>query len=295
MHEFNNMAVLGDNIDVSKVNLFARTVVALVGENNVSTLQQIAAAYPYKALNLSPASLALANADTTNLLQPGATFAIPNQASITIPAGATFQSIADGAKITDIGSLGTANATNNILQDGALLQLLPNQLHIKNTVPPGTSGFLLTRDNPEYNSNADRTAGTADPQTELNTLFNLLGFNIVANASFAASGQGLPAGPTQDDQQGTDGLSTRNTGDEESPTWTYRQALSIYQSALATLMPRARRCQISRTIRTPAFSSPAVPRPRCSSRSTSRNCTAIERSPARSPTSPARWATSMNC
>jgi LysM repeat protein len=238
MHEFNNMAVLGDNIDVSRVNLFARTVVPLVGENNVSTLQQIATAYPgYKKLALSPASLAVANADITNLLQPGATFAIPNQPSITIPAGATFQSIAHGAKITDIGSLGTANATNNILQDGALLQLLPNQLHIKNTVPPGTSGFLLTRDNPEYKSNADRTAGAADPQTELNTLFNLLGFNIVANASFAASGQGLPAGPTQDDQQGTDGLSTRNTSDEESPTWTYRQALSIYQSALQTLMP----------------------------------------------------------
>ncbi|HXA53089.1 MAG TPA: LysM peptidoglycan-binding domain-containing protein, partial [Candidatus Acidoferrum sp.] len=238
MHEFNNMAVLGDNIDVSRVNLFARTVIAVVGDNNLSTLTQIAGGYPnYTALALSPASLAVSNANTTNLLLPGTMFSIPNQKAIPIPAGATFQNIADAAKITDIGSLGTANATNNILQPGALLQLLPNQLHTKNTVPPGTSGFLLTRDNPEYNSSSDRATGAADPQTELNTLFNLLGFNIVGNASFAASGQGLPAGPTQDDQQGTDGLSTRSTSSDESPTWTYRQALSIYQSALQTLMP----------------------------------------------------------
>ncbi|MEA2664767.1 MAG: hypothetical protein QOI11_1711, partial [Candidatus Eremiobacteraeota bacterium] len=219
----NNALVLGDNVDTSRSTLYARTAVRQVVAGD--TLTTVAAAFPL--LTLDPAALATANAGVPNLLRPGATISV-NGANQPIAPLATFASIGAAAKppVTP-AALGTANATADILQTGALIQPLLGELRVEATQRPGNTGFLVIRDDPQQPANAGRAQGTADAQSEVNALFNLLGFRVVGNAWFAASGEGLPAGPTDD---------------AAAPArWTYRQALNAASfalpAALAQIVP----------------------------------------------------------
>ena len=238
---FNNAAILGDNIDVSKSHLFARTVAPIVAQSNVQgniaqTLQEIASQYPQ--VSATPASLASANKSIQNLLRTGASVAILNQPDFPVKENDTFVRIADARNINDVSLLGTWNAQRDILQPGAILQLIDGQLRISAKLPPGNTGFLLTRDNPDVtNPGADRAAGAPDPQQEINNLFNLLGFWISDNDFFKGSGEGLPAGPTESHQEGTDGLSAREASEEVSETWSYTQSLKAFASAKTNTAP----------------------------------------------------------
>lgn len=238
---FNNAAILGDNIDVSKSHLFARAVAPLVGKSNVQggiaqSLQDIA--NEYQQVSATPASLAVANQSIQNLLRPGASVAILDQPDFPVEPNDTFATIAAARNITDVSLLGTWNAQRDILQPGAIMQLIAGQLQINAKLPPGNTGFLLTRDNPEVtNPGADRATGTPDPQQEINNLFNLLGFWISENDFFNGSGEGLPAGPTQSEQEGTDGLSARQLSEEDSDTWCYTQSLKAFASAKTNTAP----------------------------------------------------------
>jgi len=238
---FNNAAILGDNIDVSKSHLFARTVAPIVGESSVQgniaqTLQEIASQYPQ--VSATPASLASANKSIQNLLRTGASVAILNQPDFTVEENDTFATIAKARNINDVSLLGTWNAQRDILQPGAIMQLIEGQLKISAKLPPGNTGFLLTRDNPDAtNPGADRAAGTPDPQQEINNLFNLLGFWINDNDFFKESGEGLPAGPTESQQEGTDGLSAREASEEVSETWSYTQSLKAFAFAKTNTAP----------------------------------------------------------
>jgi LysM repeat protein len=236
LQAFDNVAILSDNIDISQSTLFARAVVALVGANGASTLKAIADSYASWKIGVTPATLATANATIPNLLRTGAQINIPNKPAVRIAAGATFDSIAREQQV-DVGALGTANATADVLQPGMQLQLLVGQLHTRATLPPGNTGFLLTRTNPDSGLQADRATGAAQPQEELNTLFNLLGYSIMGNSWMEASGQGLPAGPAESDQQGTDGLSRRTFTKQDDGLWKYQQALKLYASAIQKLVP----------------------------------------------------------
>ena len=87
------------------------------------------------------------------------------------------------------------------------------------------------------NPGADRATGAPDPQQEINNLFNLLGFWISDNDFFNGSGEGLPAGPTESHQDGTDGLSARQLSEEVSDTWSYTQSLKAFASAKTNTAP----------------------------------------------------------
>lgn len=238
---FNNVVVLADNIDMSNSHLFARALAPIVGKSNVpggiaQTLQDIANQYPQ--VSVTPASLATANKSIQNLLRTGASVAILNQPDYTVEPNDTFGTIAAAHNITDVSLLGTWNAQRDILQPGAIMQLLEGQLQINAKLPPGNTGFLLTRENPDVaNPGADRATGAADPQQEINNLFNLLGFWISDNTFFKGSGEGLPAGPTQNHQDGTDGLSARQLSDVESEPWSYKQSLKAFASAKTNTAP----------------------------------------------------------
>ena len=238
---FNNVAVLGDNVDMSNSHLFARALAPIVGKSNVQggiaqTLQDIANQYPQVAA--TPASLAAANKSIQNLLRTGASVAILNQPDYAVVPNDTFASIAAANNITDVSLLGSWNAQRDILQPAAIMQLIDGQLLINAKLPPGNTGFLLTRENPEVtNPGADRAIGAPDPQQEINNLFNLLGFWITENDFFNGSGEGLPAGPTQSQHEGTDGLSARQLSEADSEPWRYTQSLKAYASAKANTAP----------------------------------------------------------
>ena len=209
----NDAVVVGENIDASRSTLSARAAAHAVVAGD--TLSTIAAGFPLLGPALTPASLATANATVNHLLDPQKTIVVKG---VEQPIGPldTFASIALAAG-TDPAALGTANATRAIFQTGALVQPLAGMVRAAATLRPGNTGFFVSRTDPQQPPAAGRALGSADAQSELNTLFNLLGFRIAAGGGFAASGEGVPAGPTHT---------------EGDPRWNYLQTLSAASFAL---------------------------------------------------------------
>ncbi|MCC9622856.1 LysM peptidoglycan-binding domain-containing protein [Thalassospira sp. MA62] len=165
-----------------------------------STLSSISAEYDF----LDPASLVSLNSHNKTLLAQGARMILP-EGSYTIAENDTFASIAE-AKHVDLSLLGDLNADTDILSSGSNIVIAANTLKLSAALPPGHAGFTISRDNPEADG------ATETPQDALNTLFNLAGFQLKSNSDFKASNEGLPAGPTNDDDEAV---------------WNYRQIMSI--------------------------------------------------------------------
>ncbi|MBV8750993.1 MAG: LysM peptidoglycan-binding domain-containing protein, partial [Candidatus Eremiobacteraeota bacterium] len=208
----NTAVVIGDNIDTSRSTLFARATVHTIVAGE--TLTTIASTFPLVQPAPTPASLATANATVHHLLDPNATILVNGVAIPILPLD-TFESIATDHG-TDPATLGTENATRAIFQPSALIQPLAGMLTANATLRPGNTGFFVTRTDPQQPPTLGRALGTSDAQSELDTLFNLLGFSIVANTNFSVSGEGMPAGPTYT---------------EGDPLWNYVQTLAAYTFA----------------------------------------------------------------
>ncbi|MEM7498870.1 MAG: LysM domain-containing protein [Pseudomonadota bacterium] len=144
--------------------------------------------------------------------------------------GDTLSGIAAAAGTT-VEALAGANETAPVFVTDTLMQFRAGDLEGAATVPPGTSGIYLERDNPEYmNPDADRALGAGDAATELSTLYNLLSFRLSDTADFAGSGEGLPAGPTNEDARASNdpGADTDAAADpDEDRYWRYRRAARI--------------------------------------------------------------------
>lgn len=175
------------------------------------TLVSIAQDHSY----LDPASLAALNAATPNLLAVGQTMSVPGQSDHNIQQGDTFGGIATGAGLP-VTVLGEANADAPILATGAGIVVAADTLRTVATLPPGRSGFALTRTNPDPTESA---TAADDPQQALNQLYHMLGFEIAAGGGFDDSGEGLPATPAD---QGND---------TDDTLWRYRQVLAVYPFA----------------------------------------------------------------
>ena len=174
------------------------------------TLASISSEYDF----LDPAALAALNATSTTLLAVGASMTIPGQAAHPIAANESFASIAQTTGV-DIAALGEANGDTAILAVGAWIQVGGNPLRLTASLPPGHVGFSVVRPNPQP---ADPTTETA--QQALDTLFNLLGFQLTANSFFTASNEGLPAGPAK-----------ASPGASDTAPWNYRQVAAVYTLA----------------------------------------------------------------
>ncbi|HTJ26261.1 MAG TPA: LysM peptidoglycan-binding domain-containing protein [Candidatus Limnocylindria bacterium] len=212
LRSLNDAVVVGENVDSARSTLFARAAVHTVGPGE--TLATVAASFPLVTPSPTAGSVAQANATVHHLLDPQQTILVKG---VAVPIGPldTFASIAL-AHGTDPSALGTENASRPILQAGALVQPLDGMLTAAATQRPGNSGFFVARVDPQQPPTEGRALGSSDAQSEVDTLFNLLGFSIVANATFSASGEGIPVGPTHA---------------EGDPNWNYLQTLAAYAFA----------------------------------------------------------------
>lgn len=224
---FINCAVVGDNIDASNANVFVQPIVETV--ESPDSLQNIVTEYN-KAFNATVdlTGVVTANQGVRGLLRPGAgVLYASGQPAYTVQEGDTFGAIA-AAKNVSLSTLASLNATADILQAGALAQFAAGQLDQVAAVQQGNSGFQMVRPAPAQDD-ADSDDGTVDPATYLAQLFQMVEFQVNGNSFFNASGQGLPAGPTDPNPQGGDTLLAPETSPEGE--WNYSQAFAIYPFA----------------------------------------------------------------
>lgn len=135
---------------------------------------------------LAPADVAAANQYLPGLLRPGASLIVKQGSSVEIEPGDTFASIAKAAGVA-VADVANSSPDVQAYQIGVTIALDPSKY-------PDT-----------------------DAQRYAQEIFQLLEFNLAANAAFNASGPGLPAGPIDD------------TKDDATipPLWRYRRALAV--------------------------------------------------------------------
>ncbi|MGM3168616.1 LysM peptidoglycan-binding domain-containing protein [Dickeya chrysanthemi] len=166
------------------------------------TLASISREYDF----LDPEALTTLNLNMPGLLAVGSVLTIPGKADYTVQTGDTFGSIARSQGV-DISLIAEANQEAVILAVGQPMVVGGGTLNLTATLPQGHIGFDVTRTDPQPKDPANET-----DQAALNTLFNLLGFQIDDTVALNASNEGLPAGPT--------------TENDDDP-WDYQQVMSI--------------------------------------------------------------------
>jgi LysM repeat protein len=179
------------------------------------------------ATDFTVQEIALFNQNVPGLLQVGATLTIPGpKGSYAVAYGDTLAGIVSKFNLPDVATLVNAgtNATAAILAQNGLMQTAAGVLQPATTVPPGTTGFELTRTNPDRNN---ASYNDLDPAQVVGTLFNLVGFSIAEEGAFTASGAGLPTTPADSWQDQSNGLTQRNLEDSTDPNWYYHQTLAI--------------------------------------------------------------------
>ncbi|WP_233968917.1 LysM peptidoglycan-binding domain-containing protein [Pectobacterium polaris] len=155
---------------------------------------------------LDPEALATLNLNMPGLLAVSSVMTIPNQADYIVQTGDTFGSIARALGV-DLSLIAEENQEAAILAVGQPIVVGGGTLNLTATLPQGHIGFDVIRTDPQPQDPTNET-----DQAALNTLFNLLGFQIDDTAALKASNEGLPAGPT--------------TENDDDP-WDYQQVMSI--------------------------------------------------------------------
>ncbi len=119
---------------------------------------------------------------------------------------------------------------NKLVKDlfnvGTSLHVNDQVVHKIASIPQGTVGFKLDRNNPGVVPKPD------DPdyaEKYLQNLYNLLGYQLVENEDFRASISGLPAGPARSSSQ--EELNQPDTEPEEGQPWFYDQVIPIAKYA----------------------------------------------------------------
>jgi len=213
LQPFNNCAVAGTVIDPTSTNIFVQPVTYIV--NAGDTLTTVATWFNTNwGGSLQPSDVATANGNIPLLLIPGSSLALPSGGSYTVEYADTFASIAQ-AQSTTIAALAGAgtNATAAILTAGAEVQFALGVLQPVSNVPPGNAGFTLNTVIPDP---------TSDP---VDTLFHLVGFGVNAGGGFLASGEGLPATPSESGESDVNATPV---------DWNYAQTVNIAPFAQTT-------------------------------------------------------------
>ena len=223
IHAMHNCAVIGENLDASETNIFVQPILHIIAQGDTLTkiANDFANEYGYAT---TPAALGEANATVEGLLQPGATMLGSNHKTYIIQPGDTFAKLVPNLA-SSVADLATANSTQTIFEPGALVQFIDGQLKLAATVPPGNVGFEMIR--PAIAPPKTTETASTPVQDMVENLFQLLGFSIEDNNYFTASGEGLPAGPQDNSESGTDGLTFKAIGTED--LWIYKQAFPVYK------------------------------------------------------------------
>ena len=123
---FNNVVVVGDNIDSSQSNVFAEPTTYKVQPGD--TLQTIA--NKLTSFGMDVPTLALANQTIQNLLKQGQSLNLAPSTPYIINYGDTFASIAQAHPSTSVTGIANASAGLGIFTPGALMQLTGLQTYI---------------------------------------------------------------------------------------------------------------------------------------------------------------------
>ncbi|HEY0068785.1 MAG TPA: LysM peptidoglycan-binding domain-containing protein, partial [Chloroflexia bacterium] len=123
---FNNVVVIGDNLDASQSNVFAEPVTYAVQYGD--TLQKVVTNLPQYGLDVP--SVALASQTIQGLLKPGTSMQINATTPYTIQYGDTLASIAAAHAPATVTSIANASAGLAILTPGALVQLAGMQTYV---------------------------------------------------------------------------------------------------------------------------------------------------------------------
>ncbi len=190
-------------------------------------------------LGLSLPAVMAANVTTANLLAPGQQVTV-NGASRVVEPGDDILTVAlDLGQDADevVHAIVTDPDPQKYFNSKACVEVYPEWLTVSGTLQPGAAGFRLVRTNPDPSDpDAPRpAAGTPqDPKTQLQMLYNLVGYQLIANAGFQASADGLPAGPAR----ATSGpLNSDLTAMGGVEPWIYEKQLRI--DKFATNQPTA--------------------------------------------------------
>ncbi len=223
---FNNCVVIGDNIDTTTTSVFVQPAVYVVSDGDSLTT----ATSTFNSLwgtNYSVLDVATLNQTVPLLLLVGATLTIPGQGTpYEIQYGDTLANIVARFSLPNLAALVNAgtNATAAILTAGTQMQFSQGVLQPSTTAPPGTIGFEMTRTNPDPDS---LPWDQLNPSQVVGSLFNMVGFSILGQGAFIASGAGLPTTPADDLQSGTDGLDERDPEEVNSANWYYQQTIAV--------------------------------------------------------------------
>ncbi len=180
-------------------------------------------------LGTSLESLGAANATTANLLVPGQSISTPGGATYRVQPGDDILSAALALGV-DAGTVVQAIKDGpEYLTAGALFEVYPEWLTVRGTVQPGAAGFRLIRADPDPAASDPETPRPApgapqDPKTQLEVLFNLVGYQLLGTGGFRASADGLPAGPAR---QTSGPLNHQLTAVGGVEPWVYAKQLRI--------------------------------------------------------------------
>jgi len=219
MLPFNNCAVVTDNIDTTVASVFVQPATYTVRSGD-SLTTAVEAFNQTWLTNYGIIDAAQFNATVPLLLETGAIINVPNSTH-EIAYGETLADIAAQYNI-DVAALANLNADTPILAEGAQMQFAEGVLRPQAIVSPGTTGFAITRPNPDPD---DLPHDQLTPAQLLGTLFNLVGWALAESETFLPSGAGLPTTPA-DSLAGSDGLSEEDA-DTLSADWYYSQAIVV--------------------------------------------------------------------
>ncbi|MDJ0824020.1 MAG: LysM peptidoglycan-binding domain-containing protein [Rhodobacter sp.] len=230
---FHNVALVTQNIANAKASLLVVPPECPIGDT--ATLASTAA-----KLGVSVQALGLANATTQNLLIPGQTITADG-ASYTVNVGDDLLAVALATGKLIAVVIDAVAQQAGLLHGGALIQIYPTWLERSPTVLAGAAGFRMLRADPDEDATNDKVRAEAltaqeNAATQLEVLYNLVGYRLVANDDFEQSPEGLPAGPTTQDQ-GESNHDTQAGG--IAPPWTYNRQLAI--ARFATVQPVGRK------------------------------------------------------
>ena len=100
----------------------------------------------------------------------------------------------------------------------------PADLRRVANVPAGNIGFQLSRVNPD--AGLTGLPGPTEREDLTRSLYNLVGYQVLSNADFVESNQGLPAGPVNDERNDSFTQPSGPTGLDDS-VWRYKQVIPV--------------------------------------------------------------------
>jgi LysM repeat protein len=223
LRAFHNTALVTDNLPDPNAAVFV-VPPQLPLPPGTATLAGLAG-----SLETPVESLGAANATTANLLVAGQTIAMPGGATYRVQPGDDILSAALALGV-DAGPVVQAIKDGpEYLTPGALFEIYPEWLTVRGTLRPGAAGFRLVRADPDPAGGDPETPRPAhstaqDPKTQLEVLFNLVGYQLLGTGGFRPSADGLPAGPAR---QASGPLNHQLTAVGGFEPWIYAKQLRI--------------------------------------------------------------------